>query len=132
MIFIPMIIPTNMDLLFGVYVLLFYGYGVYLHWGYEAAMLPAHNSIFNTSYHHYIHHAVSARGRPIFTGFFFKIWDHVFNTTEAPDRACSCVECRPKRTLEDWKKVKKPDYSVLLSLSWWLNPVVSATASKAD
>ena len=122
MILIPCILPINMDLLFGVYTLLFYGYGVYLHWGHELALLPAHNPIFNTSYHHYIHHAVSARGRPIFTGFFFKIWDQLFFTTEANvDRKCTCVECRPKRSDVEWKKVLKPDYSVLLSPAWWMS-----------
>ncbi len=122
MVIIPAILPTNIDLLFGVFTTLFYGYGVYLHLGYEAKCLSAHNPVFNTSYHHYIHHAVSARGRPIFTGFFFKIWDNLFHTTEEDSgRKCICVACRPKRTIEEWKKVAKPDYSVLLSPGWWLS-----------
>ena len=120
MVIIPLLMRTNMDLLFGVFVFLFYGYGVYLHWGYESKLLSAHNPIFNTSYHHYIHHAISARGRPIYTGFFFKIWDAIFNTKE--EKPCSCVECRPARTKAEFEKVHKPDYSVLLSVSWWLNP----------
>lgn len=74
MVIIPLMMSTNMDLLFGVFVFLFYGYGVYLHYGFESKMLSAHNPIFNTSYHHFIHHAHSVKGRPIFTGFFFKIW----------------------------------------------------------
>lgn len=121
MVIIPLMMKTNMDLLFGVFVFLFYGYGVYLHWGYESRLLSAHNPIFNTSYHHYIHHAVSAKGRPIYTGFFFKIWDQLFHTHE--EKPCSCVECRPQRTVVDFNNVHKPDYSVLLSLSWWMNPI---------
>jgi hypothetical protein len=40
--------PINIDLLFAVFGLLFYGYGVYLHWGHESPLLSAHNPIFNT------------------------------------------------------------------------------------
>lgn len=63
MVFLPAVMPINMDLLFAVFTTLFYGYGVYLHWGYESTVLSAHNPIFNTAYHHYIHHAISAKGR---------------------------------------------------------------------
>jgi lathosterol oxidase len=61
--FLPYIMPMNMDLLFGIFAIFFYGYGVYLHWGYESKYLSAHHPIFNTSYHHYMHHAISAKGR---------------------------------------------------------------------
>lgn len=73
MIILPLITPINMDLLFAIFALLFYGYGVYLHWGYETTLLSAHNPIFNTAYHHYVHHAISAKNRAIYTGFFFKL-----------------------------------------------------------
>ncbi len=63
MVIIPLITPTNMDLLFVVYAILFYGYGVYLHWGYESPLLSTHNPIFNTAYHHYMHHAISVKNR---------------------------------------------------------------------
>lgn len=63
LIIIPMLINTNMDLLFSIFTFLFYGYGVYLHCGYESSYLTAHQPIFNTSYHHYTHHAISAIGR---------------------------------------------------------------------
>ena len=63
---IPLLIRTNMDLLFAIFASLFYGYGVYLHCGYELPGLSAHNPIFNTSYHHYTHHAISAKGRYIY------------------------------------------------------------------
>lgn len=63
MVILPALTPINMDLLFVIFATLFYGYGVYLHWGYESKYLSAHNPIFNTAYHHYIHHAVSAKNR---------------------------------------------------------------------
>lgn len=63
MVILPTLLPINMDLLFAVFAILFYGYGVYLHWGYETPYLNAHNPIFNTAYHHYLHHAISGKGR---------------------------------------------------------------------
>lgn len=115
---LPAIMPINVDLLFAIFATLFYGYGVYLHWGYESTWLSTHNPVFNTSYHHYMHHAISIIGKPIYTGFFFKIWDNMFGTCyQSP---CQCVECRPKRSLKEWEETKKPDYSVLLSPKWWL------------
>mmetsp|Transcript_14353 Transcript_14353/g.21507 ORF Transcript_14353/g.21507 Transcript_14353/m.21507 type:complete len:292 (+) Transcript_14353:116-991(+) len=117
MVILPAMMPINIDLLFTIYSTLFYGYGVYLHWGFESPYLSAHNPIFNTSYHHYSHHAVSVIGRPVYTGFFFKIWDNLFNTCSPSP--CSCYECRPMRSKADYAKVVKPDYSVLLSPSFW-------------
>jgi Delta7-sterol 5-desaturase len=116
---LPWMMPLDMDLLFGIFAIFFYGYGVYLHYGYESPMLSAHQPMLNTSYHHYTHHAISAMGRPIYTGFFVKIWDHIFGSTNP--NACSCVECRPRRTEKEWEKTLKPDYSVLLSPSWWMS-----------
>lgn len=63
MVILPLATPINMDLLFAIFATLFYGYGVYLHWGYESTILGAHNPVFNTAYHHYMHHAISAKGR---------------------------------------------------------------------
>lgn len=65
MVILPAIMPINIDLLFAIFTTLFYGYGVYLHWGHESSYLSAHNPIFNTSYHHYSHHAVSVIGKPV-------------------------------------------------------------------
>eukprot|EP01032_Pedospumella_encystans_P021139 gene21139-23993_t len=118
MVILPFVMPINMDLMFAVFAVLFYGYGVYLHWGYESQYLSAHHPILNTSYHHYIHHALSAKNRPIYTGFFFKLWDNMFGTVLSDP--CTCFDCRPKRSLEMWKETIKPDYSVLLSPKWWL------------
>jgi len=117
MVALPLMMPTNIDLLFAIFGLLFYGYGVYLHFGYESPMLSAHNPVFNTSYHHYSHHATSVIGHPVYTGFFFKIWDFIFNTNAKT--ACKCVECRPRRTPKDFAAVDKPDYSVLLRPGFW-------------
>jgi Delta7-sterol 5-desaturase len=56
LVILPAMLPINIDLLFLIFSTLFYGYGVYLHWGYESPYLSTHNPIFNTSYHHYSHH----------------------------------------------------------------------------
>eukprot|EP00600_Ochromonadales_sp_CCMP1393_P000965 CAMPEP_0174979830 /NCGR_PEP_ID=MMETSP0004_2-20121128/15017_1 /TAXON_ID=420556 /ORGANISM="Ochromonas sp., Strain CCMP1393" /LENGTH=208 /DNA_ID=CAMNT_0016231437 /DNA_START=312 /DNA_END=938 /DNA_ORIENTATION=- len=125
MVALPLLMPINMDLLFAIFTILFYGYGVYLHLGYESRYLSAHNPVLNTSYHHYMHHAISAKGRPIYTGFFFKAWDALFDTKYTG--ACACHECRPERSLDEWKQVEKPDYSVLLSVQWWMTSSASAT-----
>jgi Delta7-sterol 5-desaturase len=121
MIILPCMMPINMDLLFFIFASLFYGYGVYLHSGYESIYLSTHNPVFNTSYHHYYHHAKSAIGLPIYTGFFFKIWDQLFNT-EAK-KGCVCHECRPKkeRSKKIYNQISKPDYSVMMKLDWWLS-----------
>ncbi len=62
-------------------------------------------------------HQSSCLRRPIYTGFFFKIWDQIFGT-ENPG-PCACANCRPKRTTQEWLAVEKPDYSVLLNAQWW-------------
>lgn len=118
MLALPSLISVNMDLLFFCFAALFYGYGVYLHSGYETSYLSAHHPVLNSSYHHYYHHAVSTKDRPVYTGFFVKLWDQLFGT-EARD--CRCFECRPpsERSMTKWKEVHKPDYSVLLSPRWW-------------
>lgn len=65
--------------------------------------------------------------RPIYTGFFFKIWDHIFGTVLSDP--CTCFDCRPARSLKMWEDIVKPDYSVLLSPKWWL---VSNSTASAD
>lgn len=59
--------------------------------------------------------------RPIYTGFFFKIWDQIFNSEYS--NTCQCYLCRPSRNIEDWKAIHKPDYSVLLSFRWWIKNI---------
>ena len=46
---IPLAVPTNMDLLFAQFAVLFYAYGVYLHWGFESDYLSAHQPYINGS-----------------------------------------------------------------------------------
>ena len=113
---------TNLDTMFMTYIAFFYVYGVYLHSGHEMPWLvDAHNPIVNTSYHHCCHHAVSIKNKPLYTGFFFKIWDRLAGS-ELEDSKCMCVSCETKkgnRTLEKWEKLEKPDYSVLFQYTFW-------------
>eukprot|EP01119_Soliformovum_irregulare_P003645 TRINITY_DN144_c0_g1_i1.p1 TRINITY_DN144_c0_g1~~TRINITY_DN144_c0_g1_i1.p1 ORF type:complete len:296 (+),score=52.42 TRINITY_DN144_c0_g1_i1:25-912(+) len=121
LVLIPWILPINMDAMFLQYGIFFYGYGTYLHWGYELDGIDAHNPYINTSYHHYLHHALSIRNKPYHTGFFFKIWDQMFGSIYDGD--CLCVKCcdaKGERSLEKWKLIEKPDYSILLDPSFWL------------
>ena len=116
---IPMALPTNIDLLFAQFSLLFYAYGVYLHWGFESPLISAHNYWINGSYEHWYHHAFSAGSTPIFTGFFFKLWDRAVGTVQTSQCVCSICERKAgRRSLAAWKKVKKPDYTVLLKPSF--------------
>ena len=43
----PLLVPINMDIMFFQWAVFFYGYGVYLHWGYEFPWL--------NSNHPYVH-----------------------------------------------------------------------------
>src|SRR5581483_12013163 len=126
LLFIPMLMPVNMDLLFLAYGAFFYGYGVYLHWGFETRWPTAHQPWINTAFQHYLHHAKSTLHKPLHTGFFFKIWDRIAGSlyTAGPEE-CLCARCstaRGERTREAFDAVEKPDYSVLLRPSFWWNP----------
>jgi len=128
---LPLIAPVNMDLLFFEYSVFFYGYGVFLHWGYEFETLDAHNPILNTSFQHYLHHARSIKNKPYHTGFYFKVWDYLMGTLY--DQACFCSKCQRKeglRSKELWDKVEKPDYSVLLQPSFWTSQKADAASDK--
>ncbi|MFO0548831.1 MAG: sterol desaturase family protein [Polyangiaceae bacterium] len=122
---IPLVMPINMDLLFLTFAVFFYGYGAFLHWGHELSFLSAHNRWINGSFQHYLHHAKSTLLKPIHTGFFFKLWDQMFGSTypdEGNPEKCLCSACcrsRGERSEEAWAKVEHPDYSVLLSPSFW-------------
>lgn len=121
---LPMVMPINMDLLFLTYGAFFYGYGVYLHWGFELSWPNAHHPWINTSFQHYVHHARSTLHKPLHTGFFFKIWDKLAKSTyDAGVESCICASCstaRGERTREAFGALHKPDYSPLLSASFWL------------
>lgn len=122
MLIIPLLFPINMDLLFGTFAVFFYGYGTYLHWGYETPWLSAHNPVINTAFQHYCHHAVSGRKTVYHTGFFFKLWDQLAGSVYPKD--CFCARCQQdqgKRSKEAFEKVVKPDYSVLLDPGFWFN-----------
>ena len=121
MLLFPLVMPVNIDLLFFTFALFFYGYGVYLHWGYELPWPDAHHPWINTSFQHYIHHARSTFNKPYHTGFFFKLWDQQFQSTYDGECVCSRCACeRGERTEEAWEGLARPDYSVLLRPSYWL------------
>lgn len=124
LLFIPMLIPVNMDMMYLTYGAFFYGYGVYLHWGYELAWPDAHHPWINTAFQHYIHHAKSTLNKPMHTGFFFKIWDNLLGSTyDAPPESCACAACairRGERSVEAFEALEKPDYSPLLRPGFWL------------
>ncbi|EFA78700.1 hypothetical protein PPL_08161 [Heterostelium album PN500] len=125
----PMIFPINMDLMFLQFAIFFYGYGSYLHWGYELNYPDAHHPIVNSAFQHYLHHAISIKNKPYHTGFFFKIWDQLFGSMY--DGECFCCKCEQKkveRTKEKWLAIEKPDYSVLLRPSFWF----SSNTKKAE
>ncbi|CAK9086022.1 Lathosterol oxidase (C-5 sterol desaturase) (Delta(7)-sterol 5-desaturase) (Delta(7)-sterol C5(6)-desaturase) (Lathosterol 5-desaturase) (Sterol-C5-desaturase) [Durusdinium trenchii] len=123
---LSVIMPINMDVLFGLFAVMFYAYGVYLHSGYELAWPDAHHPIINTSFQHYLHHAEGAVGKPRHTGFFIKLWDQLADGDSTAHMLksgkCTCSKCcreRGERSIEAWKKVEKVDYSCLLSPKFW-------------
>lgn len=123
----PLVVPCNVELLFAIYGLFFYGYGTYLHFGYEVDAIDAHNPYILSSFQHYCHHAVSIKGKTYHTGFFFKCWDK-WAGTEYPGK-CFCAKCEREagsRTREAWDNIEKPDYSVLLQPSFWMSGPESA------
>jgi len=124
----PLLMPINMDMMFLMYGIFFYGYGVYLHTGYEIDwIVDAHHPIINSAFQHYIHHARSTAKTPYHTGFFFKIWDQLLSTCwpDYAPKTCSCSKCcraRGERSIEAWKELQPsiPSYAPLLSPSYWL------------
>eukprot|EP00004_Rigifila_ramosa_P020375 TRINITY_DN5285_c0_g3_i2.p1 TRINITY_DN5285_c0_g3~~TRINITY_DN5285_c0_g3_i2.p1 ORF type:complete len:330 (+),score=79.10 TRINITY_DN5285_c0_g3_i2:25-990(+) len=82
----PMLMPINMDLLFAQFVIFFYAYGVYLHWGYELPWLSAHHPIINTSFQHYCHHALSIKNKPMRINARTRTHTHAHARTHARTR----------------------------------------------
>lgn len=120
LVIIPLLLPTNIDFMFAEFVLFFYGYGIYLHWGFELHYPDAHHPYINTAFQHYLHHAKSGAMSPYHCGFFFKIWDNLFDCVWKEE--CFCVKCQREKGLRSrdlWEKVEKPDYSVLLKPEFW-------------
>jgi len=137
MLVFPMLMPTNVDLMFFTFAVFFYGYGVYLHWGYEFESIDAHHPILNTSFQHFCHHSKAILHKPYHCGFFFKIWDQLAPGGVYPRDKCFCVKCsraKGERTLEHFRKVLIPDYSVLLSVKFWLStePVTESVVTKEE
>ena len=67
------------------------------------------------------HHAYSGGSSPIYTGFFFKLWDQLVGTVaKGPCKCSRCEVDRGARSLALWEKLERPDYSVLLSPTWWV------------
>jgi len=130
---LSILVPINMDLLFLQFGLFFYTYGVYLHCGYEQSFLSPHNAVINTSFQHYAHHARSSMNTPYHCGFFLKIWDQLFDTCYPKDKDCFCAECARKsgeRTKEEFSKISVPDYSCLLTPTFWFTWNTLKVASK--
>eukprot|EP01013_Petalomonas_cantuscygni_P002441 TRINITY_DN12509_c0_g1_i1.p1 TRINITY_DN12509_c0_g1~~TRINITY_DN12509_c0_g1_i1.p1 ORF type:complete len:302 (-),score=44.77 TRINITY_DN12509_c0_g1_i1:228-1133(-) len=129
MLVLPMLLPINVDMMFGVYAVFFYMYGVYLHTGFECEwIIDAHHPIVNTAFQHYIHHARGGRLKAYHTGFFLKIWDQLTGTMFpiSDPKTCPCVKCcvtRGERTEQQWSEVKKtiPSYAPLMSPSFWIS-----------
>merc|ERR1712046_173102 len=119
----PIIMPTNIDLLFFEFAVFFYGYGSYLHWGFEAKWPKPDHPWINTSFQHYLHHAKSVKLKPYHCGFFLKTWDILFcSMWTGEDLSAHAALAKGERTREEWDKVEKPDYSILLQPSFWWDP----------
>lgn len=131
---IPLVMPVNMDLMFVTYGLFFYGYGVYLHWGFESRWISAHHPWINTAFQHYVHHAKSTLDRPMHTGFFLQVWDRLAGSVyEAPPERCLCARCcvaRGERSRAAWEALEKPDYGVLVSPRFWWTGDAGATVAR--
>jgi len=125
LLFIPIFLPINMDLLFTQFGLFFYTYGVYLHCGYEHSFISPHNKVLNTSFQHYAHHARSSMNTPYHCGFFLKLWDQLLGSLyPTQEKGCFCAECarsNGERSEEEFGKVARVDYSPLLRPSFWLS-----------
>jgi lathosterol oxidase len=131
----PIVMPTNLDVLWFTFSILFYGTGVYHHSGYELKWPNAHTGFFNTSYHHYLHHSISINKKPYHCGFFFQAWDQLFGCMYKGN--CFCVQCsqaKGLRSREKFAEVVVPDYTVLLRPSFWLSAnllaVISGTSAE--
>lgn len=118
-------LPADIDVVYVVTAIAIGFYGMYLHCGHELAFLPHDNPVFNTSYQHCTHHALSYRNRPYYTGFVFKAWDNLADARYHGTQFIPAVEDQKlgNRSLERWEKNVKPnlpDYGVLLTPRFWM------------
>eukprot|EP00947_MAST-08B_sp_MAST-8B-sp1_P005158 g5158.t1 len=140
LVILPLMMPVNIDLVFFQYAIFFYGYGVFLHLGYEFKYPSARHPWINTSYHHYVHHAKSIVNKCYHTGFFLQCWDQLFGSIYPHDISAQSKIERGERTRERFDQIEKPDYSVLFQPGFWLTSQVDekkpakkkAAAGKAD
>merc|ERR1711920_920671 len=94
-------------------------YGMYLHCGHELPCLPYDSKIWNTSFQHYVHHAVSVKNKPLHTGFFVKLLDNLAGSVYEGTQVLPALEDwrLGNRSRERWEREVKPnlpDYRVLL------------------
>lgn len=147
LLFFPMMFPINIELLFGMFSLVFFANGLIQHCGYELYILEwigidGHSRWFLSSYHHYLHHAKSSMNSPLYNGQLLQVWDHLAGSatyvspainskmTSNPTpqdilKSCLCSKCAREKGLrseKEWKRISAslPDYSLLLSPSFWL------------
>jgi len=115
--------PIDIDMLYFGTAFVTMIWGMYLHTGHELACLPYDHPFFNTSYQHYVHHAVSVKNKPYHTGNFIKLWDRLAGSVYTGKQIIPAIEDQKlgNRSRETWEKEVKPnlpDYSVLLSPKW--------------
>eukprot|EP01066_Platyproteum_vivax_P006399 Platyproteum_vivax@DN21_c0_g1_i1.p2 len=125
MVFLPLLFPVNIDMMFIHMGVISYAYGVYMHSGYEFSWPNAHTPIINSSYQHYAHHALSVYNKPYWCGFFMKIFDVMAGTEY--QGVCLCANCcqkRGERTPEKFKEIVIPDYAELGRVSFWMEPIL--------
>jgi len=98
-------------------------WGMYLHCGHELPSIRYDHPVLNTSFQHYVHHAVSVKNKPYHTGFFVKLWDQLAGSVYDGSQVIPAVEDQllGNRSRERWEKEVQPhlpDYSVLTSPRW--------------
>lgn len=116
--------PLDLDMVYFATGFFTMGWGMYLHTGHELASIPHDHPFLNTSYQHYVHHAISVKNKPYHTGFFVKLWDNLAGSVYKGSQVIPAVEDQKlgNRSRERWEKEvlpNLPDYSVLLSPRWW-------------
>ena len=122
LLWLPILLPVNMDMLLVLFGVVFYAFGLYQHWGFELSWPTAHQRFITTSFHHHAHHARASRGRPLHSGQLLQVWDRLCGSVL--DRAdCFCAPCavaKGERTRAAFQALPKPDYAPLLRWqTWW-------------
>lgn len=115
--------PLDIDMLYFATAFVTIIWGMYLHTGHELSFLPYDHPVFNTSFQHYAHHAISVKNKPYHTGNFVKWWDNAMGSVYKGTQVIPALEDQKlgNRSFEIWEKEVKPnlpDYSVLLSPKW--------------